>query len=531
MALHGKNIVGGELSALGKTTFRAWAPGQGAAVEPPFTEALPEEVERAFEAAARAFSAYRQLEPGAVAAFLERIAAEIEAAGDELLQRASLETALPVDRLTGERARTTNQLKLFAALAREGSWVDARIDRAIPDRKPLPKPDVRRTLVPIGPVVVFGASNFPLAFSVAGGDTASALAAGCPVVVKANRAHPGTSELVGEAVRRAIAASGVPPGVFSLIQGDRREIGMGLVKHPVTRAVGFTGSLAGGRALFDAASRRPDPIPVYAEMGSVNPVFLLPGALGERAEAIAEGLKGSVTLGNGQFCTKPGVVAAAAGPGLDPFLAKLSALVAAQPCGTLLHKGIFQSYEKGVGDLAAVAGARRVAVSTAAADRGKTQVQAALFETDLATFLKEPRLREEVFGPSTLVVRCGSPADLEKVARAMEGHLTATIHGTPQDLKDHAGLVALLETKVGRLVFNGFPTGVEVCPSMTHGGPWPATTDAHFTSVGTAAIYRWARPVSYQNFPDEALPAELRNRNERRLWRLVDGKLTQDDLA
>ncbi len=531
MPLHGKNIIGGELSAQGKATFKAWAPEQGAAVEPLFTEATADEVERAFAAASTAFDAFRRLAADTLAAFLERIGFEIDALGDELLKRASLETAHPVDRLTGERARTVNQLKLFASVVREGSWVDARIDRAIPDRKPVPKPDVRRMLVPLGPVVVFGASNFPIAFSVAGGDTASALAARCPVIVKANRAHPGTSELAGEAIRKAAAATGVPPGVFSLIQGDRREIGMGLVKHPVTRAVGFTGSLAGGRALFDAAAQRPDPIPVYAEMGSVNPLFILPGALKEKAESIADGLKKSVTMGHGQFCTKPGVIAAIAGPGLDPFLAKLSSLMTAEPPGTLLHKGIFQSYEKGVSDLSAVSGARRTAASSAVADREKIQVQAALFETDVATFLQERRLREEVFGPATVVVRCGSPADLEKVARSMEGHLTATVHGTPQDLQDYAGLVSLLETKVGRLVFNGFPTGVDVNPSMTHGGPYPATTDPHFTSVGTAAIYRWARPVSWQNFPDDALPPELRNQNPRKLWRLVDGKPTQEDLA
>jgi NADP-dependent aldehyde dehydrogenase len=529
MPLHGKNLIGGELSAQGKATFQAWAPEKGAAVGPLFTEATAEEVERAFAASAASFEAYRRLEAEAVAAFLERIGAEIDALGDELLQRASLETAHPVDRLTGERARTVNQLKLFASVVREGSWVDARIDRAIPDRKPVPKPDVRRMLVPLGPVVVFGASNFPIAFSVAGGDTASALAARCPVIVKANRAHPGTSELVGEAIRKAAAATGVHPGVFSLIQGDRREIGMGLVKHPVTRAVGFTGSLAGGRALFDAAAQRPDPIPVYAEMGSVNPLFSLPGALRDRAESIADGLKKSVTMGHGQFCTKPGVIAAIAGPGLDPFLAKLSSLMTQEPPGTLLHKGIFQSYEKGLGELSSVS--RRSAASSAAADPRKIEVQAALFETDVATFLKERRLREEVFGPATVVVRCGSPADLETIARSMEGHLTATVHGTPEDLKDHAGLVALLETKVGRLVFNGFPTGVDVNPSMTHGGPYPATTDPHFTSVGTAAILRWARPLSWQNFPDDTLPVELRNRNARKLWRLVDGKTTQEDLA
>jgi alpha-ketoglutaric semialdehyde dehydrogenase len=525
MPLHGKNLIGAERSAQGRETWKAWAPAQGQAVEPPFAEATPAEADRAMELAAEAFPAFRRLPAATIAAFLERIGQEIVALGDELLQRASLETALPIDRLTGERGRTVGQLNQFAALVREGSWVDARIDRAQPDRKPLPKPDVRRMRVPMGPVVVFGASNFPLAFSVAGGDTASALAAACPVVMKANKAHPGTSELVGEAIRAAAAATGVPAGVFSLIQGGNRDLGARLVKHPAAKAVGFTGSFAGGKALLDAAMARPEPIPVYAEMGSVNPVFLLPGALAERGEAIAEGLKGSVTMGQGQFCTKPGVVLAADGPGLAPFLAKLNGLMGAHPAGTLLHKGIHGSYESGVKELGGLAKVAAQGVAPTA-----TQVRASVFETDAATFLREKRLREEVFGPATLVVKCGTLDDLLKAARAMEGNLTATLHGTSKDLADFAPLVSLLETKVGRLVFNGFPTGVEVCPSMTHGGPWPATTDAHFTSVGTAAIERWVRPLSWQNFPQEALPAELRNDNPRKIWRLVDGQPTKDGI-
>jgi NADP-dependent aldehyde dehydrogenase len=530
MALHGKNLTGGDLSALGARTFRVYSPGAGGEIEPPFFEAAPEEIDRALELAARAFPSYRKLRPESVAGFLERIAQEIEAAGPELVDRAAAETGLAADRLTGERARTCNQLRMFAGLVREGSWVDARIDRAIPDRKPLPKPDLRRMLVPVGPVVVFCATNFPLAFSVAGGDTASALAAGCPVVVKANRAHAGTAEVAGMAVARAAVACGMPPGVFSLVHGADHELNLRLVRHPEARAVGFTGSLRGGRELFDAAARRPDPIPVYAEMGSVNPVFVLPGALRERAEAIAEGLKGSFTLGNGQFCTKPGLVLGLDDPALGRLVEKLSALVAQQAPGTMLHGGILRSYEEGVGALSQVAGVRVVARSAADADARKTQARAAVFATDAATFFKEKRLSEEVFGPSTLVVRCGSPEELERAARGLEGHLTATIHGTEADLREYAPLVAVLETKVGRLVFNGYPTGVEVCPSMNHGGPWPATTFAHFTSVGTAAIHRWARPVCYQNFPPDVLPSELQDRNVRKIWRQVDGKITQEDL-
>jgi alpha-ketoglutaric semialdehyde dehydrogenase len=528
MAQHGKNMIGGELSAAGTQKFRALNPSTGAMLDGVFFEAIPGEVDRALDLAARAFPVYRKITPDQIAAFLERIGSEIVALGAVLIERTGFETGLPVARLEGERARTVGQLKMFADLIREGSWVDARIDRAIPDRKPLQKPDLRRMLIPIGPVVVFCASNFPLAFSVAGGDTASALAAGNPVVVKANRAHPGCAELVGEAVRKAVAACGLPPGVFSLLQGANHDLNLRLVKHPRTRAAGFTGSLKGGRALFDAAASRPDPIPVYAEMGSANPVFILPGALRDRGEAIAEGLKGSVTLGNGQFCTKPGAVLAFDDPALDKFSEKLKGLMSAQAPGTMLHPGILKSYEEGVKSFASLS--TRVAKSSTAADRVKTQAEAALFETEAATFLKEPRLREEVFGPSMLLVRCGTRDELEKSARAMEGHLTATVHGTDADLKEFAPLIAILEERVGRIVFNGFPTGVEVCPSINHGGPYPATSDGKFSSVGTGAILRFVRPMCYQGFPDGALPLELRNKNVRKIWRLVDSKLTQEDL-
>jgi NADP-dependent aldehyde dehydrogenase len=528
MAYHGKNRIGGELSAAGSQKFRALNPSTGAMLDGEFVEATPAELEKALDLAARAFPVYRKVAPDQIAGFLERIAAEILNLGPALIDRTSAETGLPAARLEGERARTAGQLKMFADLVREGSWVDARIDRAIADRKPLPKPDLRRMLIPIGPVAVFCASNFPLAFSVAGGDTASALAAGNPVVVKANRAHPGCAELVGDAIGRAVAACGLPPGVFSLLQGANHDLNLRLVKHPNTRAAGFTGSLKGGRALFDAAVSRPDPIPVYAEMGSVNPVFILPGALRERGEAIAEGLKGSVTLGNGQFCTKPGVVMAFEDPAFDKFAQKLKGLMAQQAPGTMLHPGILKSYEEGVKSFGALSTV--VAKSASAPDRTKTQAEAAVFETEAATFLKEARLREEVFGPATLLVRCGTRDELEKAARAMEGHLTATVHATEADLREFAGLLSILEERVGRIVYNGYPTGVEVCPSINHGGPYPATTDGKFTSVGTAAILRFVRPICYQNVPDVALPQELRNRNVRKIWRLVDAKLTQDDV-
>ncbi|MGH9753888.1 MAG: aldehyde dehydrogenase (NADP(+)) [Blastocatellia bacterium] len=526
MEMHGKNIIAGKTVEIGGKTFQAFAPASGSSIEPQFEDATADQVNQALEAADSAFHEYRRLSPERHAAFLEKIANEILALGDGLIERASVETALPKDRLTGERGRTINQLRMFADLIREGSWVDARIDRAIPDRQPLPKPDIRRMLIPIGPVVVFGASNFPLAFSVAGGDTASALAAGCPVVVKAHPAHPGTSEMVARAIAKAVAEAEMPAGVFSMLHSAGHEVGVGLVKHPLTRAVGFTGSLRGGRALFDAAAGRPDPIPVYAEMGSVNPVFILPGALRERAEAIAEGLKNSVLLGVGQFCTCPGLAVGLLDKNFARFADKLGGLIASARPGTMLYPGILQGYEAGVKRLGEIEGLQTTQ-SRIEADAAKTEARPTVFATNARTFMRHHDLGEEVFGPSTVVVSCDSREEMEQIARNLEGHLTATIHGTAEDLRDHDWLVSILENKAGRLIFNGYPTGVEVCASMSHGGPYPATTDYRSTSVGAAAILRFARPVCYQNFPQEALPVELRDVNQRGIWRLVDNQLTK----
>jgi NADP-dependent aldehyde dehydrogenase len=525
--LQGHHFIGARTSAASGRTFKGFAPAEGRELEA-FAEASAEEVAAACDLAEKAFTDFRRRDADARAAFLDRIAGEIEALGDALIERANLETALPIGRLTGERARTTGQLRLFAALIREGSWVGARLDRAMPDRQPVPKPDLRRMLRPIGPVAVFSASNFPFAFSVAGGDTASALAAGCPVVVKAHPAHPGTSELVAGAILRAVEAMGMPDGVFSLVHGAGNEVGMALVHHPAIKAVGFTGSLGGGRALFDLAAARPEPIPVYAEMGSTNPVFVLPGALAERGAQIAAGLQGSVTLGVGQFCTNPGLVVGIESEELKAFRGKLGELMAATPSGTMLSPGLLRGYESGVERLRGTAGVDAVLASTEL-DRTRTEAGAIMFATDARTFLGHSELGAEVFGPETLVVTCSSREEMEEIARGLHGHLTATIQGTPDDLREYAWLVDLLAEKAGRILFNGFPTGVEVCPSMHHGGPYPATTDARSTSVGTAAIERFARPVCYQNFPDEALPVELRNANERRIWRLIDGELTKED--
>jgi 2,5-dioxopentanoate dehydrogenase len=529
MELHGKNLIGGKpVAASDAKTFHSVNAATGEKLSPVFHKATPAQADEAVALALKAFETYRRQPAEKIAEFLNRIAEEILKLGDELIQRTSLETGLPEARVVGERGRTVNQFKMFAELVRDGSWLEASIDRAQPDRKPLPKVDLRRMLIPLGPVVVFGASNFPLAFSVGGGDTASALAAGCPVIVKAHSAHPGASEMVGHAIQAAIEATGMPNGVFAVIHGDGTEIGMRLVQHPGTKAVGFTGSTYGGRALFDAAAKRPEPIPVFAEMGSVNPVFILPHALKQNGKAIAEGFAQSATLGVGQFCTNPGLAFGRQSDEWTTFVQRVGELASAVAPGVMLHQGISASFHKGTEKLQKVAGVSVVGKSTTEAPQGRAP--AMIFNTDSKTFQQQHVLSEEVFGPSSLLVNCGSTEELENIARNLAGQLTATIHGTEEDLVEHAGLLAILREKAGRLIFNQFPTGVEVCPSMQHGGPYPATTDSRFTSVGTFAIKRFVRPIAFQNFPDAALPVELKNKNARNIWRIVDGKFTKDDV-
>ncbi len=523
MALEGLSLVGfARLPGSGRVIFGV-DPATGATLDPPYHLAGPEDVDRAARLAAAAFDLSRKTPGRARGAFLEAIAERLERRGAEIEARGTAETALPGPRIRSELGRTCAQLRMFAGLVREGSWVDARIDRAQPARQPLPKPDVRSMLRALGPVAVFGPSNFPLAFTVAGGDTASALAAGCPVVVKAHSAHPGTSELAGIAIVEAARATGMPEGIFSLLFGDGRIVGQALVKHPAIQAVGFTGSKAAGRALMDLAAARPEPIPVFAEMGSLNPVVILPGALRARGEAIAEGLHASVTLGVGQFCTNPGLVLVEAGPDADAFAAALAARLGDTAPGTMLYADLRASYAIGVARLAKREGVETLALSDLDSGPGQCRATAALFRTDAATFLDDAALGEEVFGPATLLVVHRGPEELERIVRALEGHLTATVHGEADELARYAGLLSLLETKVGRIVVNGFPTGVEVCPSMVHGGPYPAASDARFTSVGTRAIARFARPVCFQGFPDAALPPELQDANPLGIARLVDG--------
>jgi 2,5-dioxopentanoate dehydrogenase len=455
-------------------------------------------------------------EPSALAGFLDEIAEAILALGDDLLTVCENETALPVARLAGERTRTVNQLRLFGEVVREGSWIEARIDTAEPDRQPIPKPDLRRMLFPIGPVAVFSASNFPLAFSVAGGDTASALAAGCSVVVKPHPGHPETARLVANAIQQAIKSAGFSEGVFGMIDDSGAEAGLDLVKDLRIKAVGFTGSLVAGRALFAAGAARPEPIPVFAEMSSLNPLFLLPGALaGEKVE-LAKGLAGSATMGVGQFCTKPGLVLGPKGPAFDAFRQALGEQLTSFQGGKMLTEKIAQGFKENLAKLGGM-------VETVGA--------AYLVAVDATTYLAHSNLQREIFGPLTVLVECVDEAEMLAMAAQLDGQLTTGIHGTSDDLAFAARLFSELRQKSGRVLWNGFPTGVEVSPSMQHGGPFPATTDSRFTSVGTAAIYRFARPVCFQNVPPELLPDALKDGNPLGIWRLVNNRLTKDVLA
>ncbi|MBS1794629.1 MAG: aldehyde dehydrogenase (NADP(+)) [Acidobacteria bacterium] len=520
MNLNGLNFCGKTRFGTGASTFRAVNPATGETLSPDFFEATPAEAAETAGRAHEAFQRYRAKSGAEKARFLDAIADEILELGEALIDRCSAETGLPPARLIGERGRTINQLKLFAQLLREGSWVDARIDRAVPERQPLPKPDVRSMERPLGPVAVFGASNFPLAFSVAGGDTVAALAAGCSVVVKAHPAHPGTCEMIAAAIQKACAKCDLPDAVFSMVHGVSVEVGMALVRHPLIKAVGFTGSFKGGKAIFDAAAARAEPIPVYAEMGSVNPVFILPEALRRNGETIAVGLAGSVTLGVGQFCTNPGVFIMEDSYESKLFELKLAENIRKTTAGVMLTNGIRQAYENGVKTLAAQPGVELVAEGE---NDDQNRSPARFLKTGAASFLSDRHLEEEVFGPSTLAVVAGRRDEVFEIARNLKGHLTASLFGTGDDFENYRELIAVLEQKVGRLIVNEFPTGVEVCHAMHHGGPFPATTDRRTTSVGTRAITRFTSPVCYQNFPDSLLPDELKDDNPLGIWRIVDG--------
>ncbi|OCX53017.1 2,5-dioxovalerate dehydrogenase [Mucilaginibacter sp. PPCGB 2223] len=519
-----KQIIGFEASDDGSELMTSHNPANDDKVAE-FFIATTAEVDKAVEKAAAAFQLYRKKSGTEKAGFLEAIADEIMAIGEELVTVCCAESGLPQGRIAGERGRTTGQLKLFADLLKEGSWLDARIETANPDRVPLPKPDIRSMQIPLGPVVVFGASNFPLAFSVAGGDTASALAAGCSVVVKAHPAHPATSWLIGKAIQKAARSTGMPDGVFSLLFGDGPVLGAQLVKHPEVKAVGFTGSFGAGKAIYDLAVRRDVPIPVYAEMGSTNPVFILPQALQNHGDAIAKGFSGSVTLGVGQFCTNPGMLIYETS---EVFTAKLEGEFKQTLGGVMLTTHIYQSYNTGIDRHANTAGVLELAKGNTPG--GLNTAMPTLFKIKSDALKTHPDLSEEVFGPTSMVVEATSRRDMLEIARNLTGHLTATVHGTDSDLADYKDLLDILEQKVGRLLINGFPTGVEVCSAMVHGGPFPATTDSRSTSVGTAAINRFTRPVCYQNMPQDLLPDELKNNNVLGIWRLVNGSLSKEEI-
>lgn len=520
MELEGLSLIGSEKGGKG-TAFHGVNPTTGSDLDTTFYGALTKDIERACALAAESAAAFAALSNKQRAAFLRSVADEIANETDAIVARAHAETGLPLPRLQGEVGRTTGQLRLFADVVEEGSWVDARIDEALPDRKPLPRSDIRSVLRPLGPVAVFGASNFPLAFSVAGGDTASAFAAGNPVVVKAHPAHPGTSEIVGKCIAKAVSHAGLPAGVFSLLFDPGIEVGVALVKHPAIKAVAFTGSGAGGQALMKLAATRPEPIPVYAEMGSTNPLFILPGAMKERGAAIAAGLQTSFTLGSGQFCTKPGLVFLPANG--DAFGSSLAGGVADAPLGGMLTHGIASKFNTAVAERATNVPIH--AKSQAEIPQGAAAGQPTVFHVTLDAFAADSSLEKEIFGPTTLLIHTGGLADMVAAAEKLHGHLTATIHGTDEDLAGATELIRVLERKVGRILINGYPTGVEVCHAMVHGGPFPSCSDSRTTSVGTRAIYRFARPVCYQDFPDAALPPELQRANPLGIQRMLNGVL------
>jgi 2,5-dioxopentanoate dehydrogenase len=528
MRVTGDLLIGSERVARADRSFQAINPATNESLEPAFAFATSGDVQRACALAWAAFDEYRESPREDRARFLEAIASNIVELGEALVDRAMAETGLPRARVEGERARTVGQLRLFAEVVRSGAWLDLRIDHALPERKPLPRPDLRQRHIALGPVAVFGASNFPLAFSVAGGDTASALAAGCPVIVKGHPAHPGTGELVGSAIQAAVSACGMPEGVFSLLLGAI-ETGAALVADPRIKAVGFTGSRGGGMALVRVANARPEPIPVYAEMSSINPVYLLPGALSARAEAIGRDFIASLTMGAGQFCTNPGLVFGLAGADLDRFVGAAGVALRAYAPAPMLTPAIHHAYEAGVRALA-----EHNRVETIARGRvgeGLNQGQGALFATDAAAFMSDARLGHEVFGASSLVVRCQDVETLVAVSESLEGQLTATLHLEPTDMDIARRLLPVLERKAGRILANGWPTGVEVGHAMVHGGPFPSTSDSRSTSVGSLAIRRFLRPVCYQDLPADLLPQELNDEAPSRLPRLVDGVRDQGPLA
>ncbi|HTD98844.1 MAG TPA: aldehyde dehydrogenase (NADP(+)) [Mucilaginibacter sp.] len=521
-----QNLIGYKYTE-GLKTFKAIDPSSGNELDGEFHIASTGDVDAALTLAEQAFAPYHYTDNKTKAAFLRSIADEINALGDELIERAMAESGLPQARLQGERGRTTGQLNMFADLVEEGSWVEAVIDNALPDRKPAARPDIRKMLIPVGPVVVFGASNFPLAFSVAGGDTASALAAGCPVVVKAHPAHPGTSALVAEAIKKAAEKHNLPAGVFSILYDNGYTIGEGLVKHPKSKIVTFTGSYKGGMALLKLAQQRDEPIPVFAEMGSINPVILLPEALENRYEQIAEQYAASITLGAGQFCTNPGLLIAMKSAGLDKFKNALGEAIGRINSATMLTPGICKNYAQLSEEVLKEEGVKRIGSGNLDEDKNN-QAQPLIAEVSASSFLVNPKLKEEVFGPYSLLVVADYEVQLQQVIDELKGQLTASIVADETDLVKYKPLIQNITNIAGRVMLNNVPTGVEVVQAMQHGGPFPATSDSRFTSVGTGAIKRFVRPVSWQNWSHDLLPDELKDNNPLKIWRLLDSKMSRD---
>ncbi len=524
----GKNYIGNQLSAKGNKTYKTFNPQLNIENKHVFVEATTEEINEATALASEAFKAFRTTSGKEKAVFLNTIADEILVLDDELIQTYCSETGLPEGRAKGERGRTVFQLRSFAKLVDEGSWVEATIDTAQPERTPIPKSDIRKMDIPLGPVVVFGASNFPLAYSTAGGDTAAALAAGCPVIVKSHPMHAGTGELVASAILKAAQKTGMPNGVFSNINSSGIEVGTQLVKHSEVKAVGFTGSIRAGRALYDLASQREEPIPVFAEMGSVNPVVIFPEALKNRSESLAKIYAGSITLGTGQFCTKPGLLLGIKGKYLSDFIQTLSNEIVEIEPSCMLHPNIVGAYENNKAK--ALSQSEITVTADYDVDVKNNYARQAITTVEGKTFLENTALHQEVFGPYSIVVQCENENQLEAIISKLEGQLTGTVIADNNEAENYNEVISALQNRVGRIIFNGVPTGVEVCPSMVHGGPYPASTDSRFTAVGIHSIKRWVRPFSYQDWPNNLLPDELKNENPLEISRLVNNTKTSDKI-
>ncbi|MCX7551928.1 aldehyde dehydrogenase (NADP(+)) [Xanthomarina sp. F2636L] len=524
----GKNYIGKQLSAKGHNTYKTFNPQLNIENTPIYTEATKEEIDEAVSLASKAFKTFRNISGKKKSEFLNAIAEEILALDSQLIETYCSETGLPEGRAKGERGRTVGQLRAFADLLNEGSWVEASIDTAQPDRQPMPKSDIRKMLVPLGPIVVFGASNFPLAYSTAGGDTAAALAAGCPVLVKSHPMHAGTGELVSSAIVKAAEKTGMPNGVFSNLNSSGIEVGTQLVSHPGVKAVGFTGSIRAGRALYDLAAKREEPIPVFAEMGSINPVVILPHALKNRGEALAKTYAGSITLGTGQFCTNPGLLLGIKGDSLTNFIQNLSDEIVKIAPSCMLHPNIIGAYE--TNKQKALSQPELTVVADFDTDVKTNYARQTVTTVEGRSFLKNTTLHQEVFGPYSMVVQCENKEQLEQIISSLEGQLTGTLIAEDDEATQYVQVIEALQNRVGRLIYNGVPTGVEVCPSMVHGGPYPASTDSRFTAVGIHSIKRWVRPFSYQDWPNNLLPDELKNENPLKISRLLNNKPSTDTI-